>query len=176
VLITGAGPAIGPCSLIPWLLQYAPFQDVSATASCKQVASYVTSVVNAATSSTATMGAKLKGQMLATALAVYFSDPALGGNQLNAPAPIGGVTIDLTSICQMLDSTAGTASCSGTYENASSAFGGVTSLTISQMLSSAASQSNTGGSVWYGNNQATQQLAKDAFDAINNQWAFAPLS
>jgi hypothetical protein len=62
----------------------------------------------------------------------------------SAPAPIGGVTIDLTSICQMLDSTAGTASCSGTYENPSSAFGGATSLTISQMLSSAASQSNTG--------------------------------
>lgn len=52
--------------------------------------------------------------------------------------------------------------------NVSSAFGGENSLTVSQMLAYAASQSNAGGSTWYGNVKATQQLAKDAFDAINN--------
>src|SRR5205814_1322392 len=98
--------------------------------------------------------AMLKAQMLATALDVYFSDPALGGNKISAPAPIGGVKIDLTS--------------------SSSAFGGATSRTVSQMLTDAASQSNVGGSTWYGNVKATQVPAKDAFDAINNQVAFAP--
>ena len=48
------------------------------------------------------------------------------------------------------------------------------SLTVSQMLAYAASQSNTGGVLWYGNVKATQELAKDAFDAVNNQVAFAP--
>jgi len=38
----------------------------------------------------------------------------------------------------------------------------------------AASQSNVGGSTWYGNVKNTQFLAKDTFDAINNQLAFAP--
>jgi hypothetical protein len=37
-----------------------------------------------------------------------------------------------------------------------------------------ATQSNAGGSTWYANVKATQGLAKDAFDAINNQVAFAP--
>src|SRR5437899_2906246 len=31
----------------------------------------------------------LKAQMLATALDVYFSDPALGANKIDVPAPIG---------------------------------------------------------------------------------------
>ena len=72
----------------------------------------------------------------------------------------------------MIDGSGGTATCSGTYSNNSSAFGGATSLTVSQMLTYAASQSNTGGTTWYSNVKATQQLAKDAFDAINNQVAF----
>lgn len=49
------------------------------------------------------MNAMLKAQMLATALDVYFSDAALGGNKINAPAPIRGVSIDLTMICSMID-------------------------------------------------------------------------
>ena len=109
------------------------------------------------------MNAMLKAQMLATALDVYFSDPALGGNQIGAPAPIGGVSIDLTD------------SCGGSYKNASSAFGGATVLTVSQILTYAASQSNAGGSSWYGQVKATQELAKDVFDAINNQKACVPV-
>jgi hypothetical protein len=84
------------------------------------------------------------------------------------------VTIDLPHICKMIDSASGTGTCSGTYENASSAFGGAASMTVNQMLSYAAGQSNAGGSTWYANVKATQQLAKDAFDAINNQVASAP--
>jgi len=99
---------------------------------------------------------------------VYFSDPALGGNKIGAPAPIGGVAIDLTLICAPILSGPG---CGG-YLNVSSAFA-ATHLTVSQMLTYAAGQSNFGGITWYGNVKATQELAKDAFDAINNQVAFS---
>jgi hypothetical protein len=154
-----------------WLRTYAPFQDLSATATCTQVATYVTNVIKAANASGAAMNAMLKAQMLATALDVYFSDPALGGNKIGAPAPIGGVKIDLTKICKMADSSNG-GSCTNAYQNVSSAFGGATSLTVSQILAYAASQSNAGGSTWYGQVKATQEMAKNTFDAINNQVAF----
>jgi hypothetical protein len=173
-IITGGASTRGVCNSGTWLRQYAPFQDLSPTATCSQVATYVLNIIKAANASGAAMNAMLKAQMLATGLDVYFSDPALGGNKISAPAPIGGVKIDLTKICHMIDSSNGTGTCSGTYENVSSAFGGATSSTISQMLSSAASKSNVGGTAWYAQVKATQQLAKDAFDAVNNQVAFAP--
>jgi len=88
-------------------------------------------------------------------------------------APIGGVKIDLTKICKMIDGSGGAATCPGTYEDASSAFGGAASFTVSQMLAYASSRSNVGGTVWYGQVKAMQVLAKDAFDAINNQVAFS---
>jgi len=173
-IITGGASTGGVCNSGTWLRFYAPFQDLSATANCAAVATYVTNIIKAANASGAAMNAMLKAQTLATALDVYFSDPALGGNKISAPAPVGGVIIDLTKICKMIDSSSGTGNCSGSYENVSSAFGGATSLTVSQMLSYAASQSNVGGSTWYGQVKATQGLAKDAFDAINNQVAFSP--
>jgi hypothetical protein len=57
------------------------------------------------------------------------------------------------------------------FENSSSVFGG-TPKTVMQMLTYAASQSTTGGSTWYANNKINQELAKDAFDAINNNKVF----
>jgi hypothetical protein len=135
------------------------------------VASYFLTVFNAANCGGATCNTMLKAQMLTTALDVYFGGGP-GGNPINAPAPIGGLKIDLTNICKMIDGSGGTATCSGSYANVSSAFGGATSLTVLQMLAYAASQSNAGGSVWYGQLKATQVLAKDAFDAINNDVAF----
>jgi hypothetical protein len=173
-IITGGASTSGVCNSATWLRQYAPFQDLSATATCSTVATYVSNIIKAANASGTSMNAMLKAQMLATSLDVYFSDPTLGGNKINATAPIGGLTIDLTNICHMIDSSTGTGTCSGTYENASSAFGGAHSLTLSQMLSYAASQSSVGGSTWYGNVKATQGLAKDAFDAINNHVATSP--
>jgi hypothetical protein len=119
--------------------------------------------------------------MLATALDVYFSDPSLGGNKIGAfnglgsqQQPIGGVTIDLTQICQMIDGST-SANCSGTYENASSAFGGVTSMTVVAMLGyqNTADPAADAGAKWYGQVKAVQVLAKDAFDAINNGLAFS---
>ena len=61
-----------------------------------------------------------QGTDACTALDVYFSDPALGGNKIGAPAPIGGVTVDLTWV------KAGTG-----YQNVSGAFGGANSMTVS---------------------------------------------
>lgn len=174
-------------ALVTWLKQFDPFSDLSAP-SCGSspplgattstgVAGYVYSAVKAATcSSTAnTCNSMLRAQMLATALDVYFSDPALGGNRIGATAPIGGLTIDLTHVCQMIDGSAG-GSCSGSYENVSTAFGGASSMTVMSMLlyQDTADPLADAGAVWYGNNKATQVLAKDAFDAINNQVATAP--
>lgn len=173
-IITSGASVSNVCKSGTWLRQYAPFQDLSVTATCAQVGTYVTNIIKAANASGSSMNAMLKAQMLATALDVYFSDPALGTNKIGAPAPIGGVVIDLTKICHMIDGSGGTATCSGSYENVSSAFGGASSLSVSAMLTYAASQSNLGGISWYGQVKATQGLAKDAFDAINNQVAFAP--
>ena len=159
-------------SLYTYLTGFNPFKDL-ASSSCANVATYAYNIIKAANASGAAMNAMLKAQMLATALDVYFSSSALGGNKINAPAPIGGVAIDLTKICKIIDGSGGSGSCSSTYQNVSSAFGGATSLTVSQTLAYAASQSNAGGSTWYGNVKATQELAKNAFDAINNQLAFA---
>jgi hypothetical protein len=159
-IIKKAGAVSGVCKLTPFLRTYAPFQDLSATASCTTVNTYVQNVIKAANASGVTMNAMLKAQMLATALDVYFSDPALGGNKIGAPAPIGSQVIDLTNIKG--------------NQNVSAAFGGAMSMTVNQMLTYAASQSNVGGTTWYGNVKATQELAKNAFDAINNNWTFAP--
>jgi len=174
-IITGGSSTSGVCNSATWLRQYSPFQDLSATASCSTVASYATTVIKAANASGAAMNAMLKAQMLATSLDVYFSDASLGGNKIGAPAAIGGVAIDLTAICKMIDSpTTGSGSCGGANQNVSSAFNGATSLTVSAMLAYAASQSNPGGTTWYNQVKATQEMAKNAFDAINNQVAFAP--
>jgi hypothetical protein len=166
IIKNGASTA-GVCNSGTWLRSYAPFQDLSATAKCADVAAYVAKIIKAADASGASMNAMLKAQMLATALDVYFSDAGLGGNKIAAPAPIGAVRIDLTKICKNI----GTCTI---FENVSSAFGGATSLTVSQMLACAAGKSNVGGTTWYGNAKTTQELAKDAFDAINNQVAFSP--
>jgi hypothetical protein len=171
-IITGQAKT-GVCPSATWLRQYAPYQNLAATSTCAQTATYVTNAIKAASSAGTTMNPMLKAQMLATSLDVYFSDPALGGNKISAPHPIGGVAIDLTKICKMIDGSGGVATCAGTYQNVSAAFGGASSLTVSQMLTYAASQSNVGGTVWYGQVKATQELAKNAFDAINNQVAFA---
>jgi hypothetical protein len=163
-IITGQATT-GTCLSGAWLRTYAPFQDLSATATCSQVATYVTNVIKAANASGTSMNAMLKAQMLSTALYVYFSDPSLGGNKIGAPGPVSSVSIDLTKVC------ANPTTCTS-YEDTSSAFGGTSPQTVGHLLTYAASQSNTGGTTWYGNVKATQGLAKDTFDAINNQVAF----
>lgn len=171
-IITGGAATSGVCNSGAFLRMFNPFQDLSATASCSQVAAYATNIIKAANASGATMNAMLKAQMLATALDVFFSDPTLGGNLINAPTPVGMVKIDLTQVCQMIDGSTGGA-CSGTrYDVSALSFGGNTSLTVSAVLAYAASQSNPGGSLWYGQSKTVQQGAKNVFDEINNQAAF----
>ncbi len=166
-IISGGTASGGVCLSGSYLRGYAPYQDLSATATCAQVATYVYNTIKLASSAGDSMNPMLKAQMLATALDVYFSDPGLGGNKINAPAPIGGDSIDLTKICTNISTCT-------TFINSSSAFGGATSMTVNQILAYAASQSASNGSAWYGQVKATQELAKDVFDAINNQVAFAP--
>ena len=136
-------------ALLTYLTGFNPFKDATAPLSA-----YVTTVIKSASAGGSTMNAMLKAQMLATALDAYFSDPSLGGNRIGASVPIGGVSIDLTNVPPI--------------GNVSSAFGGASHLTVAQILSYAASRSNNGGSVWYGNVKSAQEPAKDTFDAINN--------
>ena len=170
-IIKADGSTGGVCNLATWLKQYAPFQDITTTqaATCTGTAGYVANVLNAATCGGSTCNAMLKAQMLATALDVYFS--ASGNNKIGASSPIGARNIDLTVICQMIDGSS-SSTCSGTYYSVSSAFGGATCMSVSAMLTYAASQSNVGGSTWYLQVKATQVKAKDAFDSINNVVAF----
>jgi hypothetical protein len=170
--------ATNQANLGSWLRGYHPFSNAPSTG----LATYVSNIIKAATctSSSKTCNLMLRAQMLATALDVYFSDPALGGNQIgkynglgNGQAKVGDVKIDLTQICAMIDGTGG-ATCSGTYENVSSAFGGAASLTVSAMLAyqNTSDPAADAGAAWYLQVKAMQVLAKDAFDAINNNVAF----
>ena len=170
-IITSGSSTGGVCNSGAWLRQFAPFQDLSSTASCSAVASYVLNIIKAANASGAAMNAMLKAQMLATALDVYFSDPTLGGNRIGAAGALGAVNINLTQVCNMVDNSGGSGTCSGTSLNVSSAFGGATSMTVVNMLLFQNNVSSSGGGAWYGNVKSVQELAKDAFDAINNQAA-----
>ncbi|MDQ1586259.1 MAG: hypothetical protein QOH80_1624, partial [Actinomycetota bacterium] len=94
IISSGASTA-GVCNSGAWLRGYQPFQALSATATCGSTATYVYNVIKVATctSTSKTCNSMLKAQMLATALNVYFSNPTLGGNRINAPKPIGGVKV-----------------------------------------------------------------------------------
>lgn len=129
-IITNGCAGTSGTSLYGYLTQFNPFKDLTAT-SCSGIATYVSNVIKNATSAGSSMNRMLKAQMLSTALSVYFSAPSLGGNAIGAPAPIGDVTVGLTRICHIIDATDGTATCSGTYRNASAAFGDATSMTVS---------------------------------------------
>ncbi|MEA2423664.1 MAG: hypothetical protein QOH13_74, partial [Thermoleophilaceae bacterium] len=154
-IITGGTSTAGVCNSGTWLRSYNPFKDLSATASCAQVGTYVFNVIKLATCGLKdkTCNPMLKAQMLATALGVFFSNPALGGNQIGSPAPLGAMVVNLAA---------------GGWKPA---FGGANSMSVANMLAFAASQSNSGGSSWYGQVKATQVLASNAFDAINNSIA-----
>lgn len=194
-IINNGASTGGVCSSGTWLRQLNPFMDLSSTATCKQVATYVTTTIGSATCGGSTCNPMLRAQMLATALDVFFSTPGLGGNQIggynglggNQPA-LGGVAIDLSHVCSMADSSGGS-NCTGTYEDARPEFGIAApclGTTVANMLGYANANSalngspvatpNTGAS-WYNQNKARQVFAKDGFDNINNQIAnIAPTS
>src|SRR5205814_8731226 len=90
---TGSGKV---CNSGIWLRQFAPFQDLSSTATCSAVATYVYNEIKAANASGASMNAMLKAQDLATSRDVLFSASGLGG-----------VAIDLTKVCSVSDQSNG---------------------------------------------------------------------
>jgi hypothetical protein len=175
-------------SLMNFLTGFDPFKDDTVT-TCAGQATYVSGIINAATCSGSTCNAMLRAQMLATALDIYFSTPGLGGNHIGAynglgastPA-LGGVAVDLSSICSMVDGSS-SSTCSGTFEDARSEFGITTSYkstTVLQLLSYSNYASLTNGNpvassnvgqVWYIQNKMRQTIAKDVFDNVNNDIA-----
>lgn len=164
----------GDCAaLSTYLKTFAPFQDFTKS-SCKDVNAYVAAVIKAANASGTSMNPMLKAQMLATTLDTYFTKDGSSTTTSKAylpssPAGLGAVTIDLKYVCKALGGSCSTAA---DVEDVSSSFGGASSLTVTQMLTYAASQSNVGGSAWYAQVKTVQGLAKDAFDAVNNEKAF----
>src|SRR5262249_25426386 len=70
-IIRGGASSGTRCQSGTWLRQYRPFANLSTTATCAQVATYVANVVTAANALGANGNVKLKAQMLATALNVY---------------------------------------------------------------------------------------------------------
>ena len=78
-IISGGAATSSVCNSGTYLRNYLPYQDLSATATCANVATYVYNIIKLASSAGDSMNPMLKAQMLATALDVYFSDPALGG-------------------------------------------------------------------------------------------------
>jgi hypothetical protein len=171
--------AANQANLGTWLRGFHPFSDAPSSG----LAAYVYNIIKAATCSGTTYpcNAMLRAQDLATSLDVYFSDPSLGGVKITAPSgPIGAVKIDLFKICQMIDASGGSATCSGTYEDVSPEFGLTSTpsshacLTVLGMLQyqNTSDPALDAGKIWYTNAKAQQVLAKDAFDAINNGVAF----
>lgn len=149
-IIKSSAAVSGVCKVGTWLRNYKPFQDLSATANCTAVASYVQTVLTNAKASD--MNSMLKAQMLGVALDDYFSTGSLGGNPIGASWSFGSNTYNLTNV-------PGDGS-------AASAFGGATSMSTGALLTYASNQSNIGGSTWYANSKSVQGLAKDVFADI----------
>ncbi|HLX33943.1 MAG TPA: hypothetical protein VKR30_01725 [Candidatus Limnocylindrales bacterium] len=195
-VIAAGASTLGVCNVGTYLRTFNPFKDLSTTAPCgkagstsnNDVVGYTYNIIKAANASGASMNAMLRAQMLATALDVYFGGGG-GGNKIGASSVIGTDKIDLTAICSMIDTSSGTGTCSGTLLNVTGAFPGITGgscATVNNLLAFAnatfgsnqtwgtnyVASANT-GSNWYNQVKATQQLAKNTFDAINNQAAFA---
>ena len=159
----------GPQTLQAFLTGYNPFKD--APYSCSNLQKYVTDIIKSANASGASMNAMLRAQMLATALNVYFSDAAW--NKIGGPTNLGAQVIDLTQVCKNISACT-------IYEDTSSAFDG-SPKSVSQLLSIAGNIKCNGTGYcktagWYvvgsAQSKSLQELAKDTFDAINNQKAF----
>jgi hypothetical protein len=167
-----------------------PFTDATGC----DLRTYVTNILKGATATN--MNVMLKAQMLATALDVYFSDPALGytttsANKTKPPStflthgPLGSFNMDLTAICPMIDNTTtGTATC----KNNTPSTNGVTSgafpaspHTVQWILNFAATidvspwtnGAYSGSNNWYAGNRTLEEILKNTFDQINNNDAFA---
>jgi hypothetical protein len=165
-----------------------PFADASGCGNT--MTSYVSNILKGATATN--MNIMLRAQMLGTALDVYFSDPAMGytSTSISKVKPpsvflthgtLGGFNMDLTAICPMVDNTStGTASC----KNNTPSTDGFTSgafpsacMTVQAILDYESTLPPFNGSTsspnWYAGNRIKEEIAKNTFDQINNQDAFA---
>jgi hypothetical protein len=168
-----------------------PFAD-AATKGCSALVTYVNTILKGATATN--MNVMLKAQMIATALDMYFSSSSLGwtttaAGKIKPPSAfftslsgLGSFVMDLTAVCPMVDNTtAGTATCKNntpaTDGYASGAFGSA-SLSVQAILDYEATapspfNGSTLNSIWYAGNRTREEIAKNVFDQINNQLAFA---
>jgi hypothetical protein len=147
------------------------------------------------------MNLMLKAQMLATALDVYFnSSPQLGTIVIDLTKICNMIdnTSTGTGTCSSGGYLTGVGNAfitNGTLPATDVRFASLvpsnplssggcqtaiapTSMSIECLLWNAASWSNSGGTIWYGTtvanqNKATQGLAKNTFDTINNSLAVA---
>jgi hypothetical protein len=171
-----------------------PFSG-AAGKSCVQLVTFVNGILAGA--SATDMNLMLKAQMLGTALDVYFSDPTKGytSTTISGKKPpsnfltngsLGGINIDLTLICPMIDNTtAGTASCknntpstngfaSGAFTSACQTVQSILDYesTILSPYNGYPSVALTTKSIWYGGDRTKEEIAKNTFDQINNRNAF----
>jgi len=166
-----------------------PFSD-AAGKTCSQLKTYVTNVLKGA--SATNMNVMLRAQMLGTALDVYFSDPNLGYtattvSKVKPPSnfltngPLGGVNIDTTAICPMIDNTtAGTATCKNNTPSTDGYLSGAlpaACMTVQAILNYESTvpspfNGSTSAPNWYAGNRTKEEIAKNTFDQINNQDAF----
>jgi hypothetical protein len=115
------------------------------------VTSYVQRTELAGKSWFSSLGARLKAQMLATALNTCYAVP-------------GATThFDLTVVCPP-----GGSAC----ENVSRAFNQKASMTVWEMLGWPGERATAGRLRWYGNTQSLIAMTHDVFPAINGQTAF----
>jgi len=151
------------CRLHPFLSGFAPFQDLSSSKSCRDLATWVAAVIRATNGRDSTLTGALKAQMLATALNMFFGGTALGE-----------LDVDLRAICNQSACVSPTDPLPNGFTDAKPAFGGADHMKVRDLLAYAASQYLPGaeGASWYGNVKAIQALARDTFAAINGEKAF----
>ncbi len=138
------------------------------------------------------MNAMLRAQMLATALDYYFGTDGLGWSttaigKIKPPSGflihngLFNFTMDMTSICPMVDNlSTGTATCTNNKPSTNGYTAGAfpsASMSALALLNYEASNppyatSGSPGS-WYAGNRTKEEIAKNAFDQINNGDAFA---
>jgi hypothetical protein len=161
--IKGAGndSETGNCKVYETLAKLAPFGDIKSITdkSCTGTAAWVYSVIKSASAGSAAgnMGAMnlmLKAQMLASTLSSYFT-PGVNAFQ-----------VDLTKVWFTQDTRA-----------AFSASGTENCKTVPELIAYASTTNypfNTSvtPNTWYNQNKGMQGLAKNTFDAINNQQVF----
>ena len=173
--LKGLGSGSGPFSNAP-------------TTSCKDLASYVLTILKGA--SATNMNNMLKAQMLGTALDVWFSGPGWTSTTINKIKPpssflshtnLGTFKMDTTAVCPMVDNlSTGSATCKNNTPSTDAVAAGAvpaSPMTMQAILDFAATtpspfNGSSSSSVWYGGDRTKEEILKNIFDQFNNQDAF----